>query len=175
MRVLNRVLTVTLGLAAVATGMLMVVETVRALAGQAPLLVAWPTWVDRLRMTTFADLSTRTALALVGTMAFGLLVAELRPWRKERLLLGQDESVTWWVRRQSLEQHLARRVAAAAPAGVARVRLAPRRGLLDAAIVVSGAPTIEPQVQHAATSALDRLGLDGPRRISVIIRTQRVV
>lgn len=175
MRFVNRVLTVMLGLAALAAGVLMVVESGGALFGKAPLLVAWPAGLHRLQTTTFADPWTRTTLALAGTMAFGLLFAELRPWRKERLLLDRADSVAWWVQRRSLEQFLARQVAAVAPGVDARVRLSPRRGRLDAAIGVSGTPAIEPLVQQAANSALNRLGLDGPRRIAVVIRRpQRV-
>ena len=108
MRAFNRVLSLLLGLALLAGGLLVAAEVAAALLDRGELVIPARRWADELRATTFAD--ARVVFGVVAAVGLVLFVAEARRWPTQRVPLADDQQRSWWLLRRSLEQHLGRAV-----------------------------------------------------------------
>jgi hypothetical protein len=167
-RAFNRVLSLLLGLALIAGGLLMVVEVVTAFVGDTP----WPIRVDRwaatLRQQTFADTLPRVVFLAAAAVGLVLLVAEARPWPKRSLALTSDDQRSWWLHRRSAERQVARAVRSGTSATAAKVRLRPRGRTWRLRVGVTASPEARPDIEERARAAVQRLG--GPQDAPVRVR-----
>ncbi|HTE69402.1 MAG TPA: alkaline shock response membrane anchor protein AmaP, partial [Actinomycetes bacterium] len=95
MRAFNRVLSLLLGLALLAGGLLVAAEVAAALLDRGQLVIPARRWADALRATTFAD--ARVVFAVVAAVGLVLFVAEARRWPKRRIPLADDQQRSWWL------------------------------------------------------------------------------
>jgi hypothetical protein len=70
--------------------------------------------------TTVANHTVLITAIAAGVVGLLLLLAELRPWKPDRLLAGRAETTPWWLSRRSVERRTAT-MAVAVP-GVSRAR-----------------------------------------------------
>src|SRR3954471_3693112 len=107
MRAFNRLLSLLLGLALIAGGVLAIGELLAAVFGQEPLLVPAARWADALRRNTVSGSVPLIVFGVVAAVALILLVLEARPWPKRRIAWATDDHGAWWLRRRSIEDHIA--------------------------------------------------------------------
>jgi hypothetical protein len=169
MRAFNRVLSLLLGLALLAGGLLVAAEVAAALLDRGELVIPARRWADALRATTFAD--ARVVFAVVAAVGLVLFVAEARRWPKQRVPLADDQQRSWWLLRRSLEQHLGRAVTTGTGATGARARVRPQRRRLRVRLDADVAPTARPAVEQRAAQVLDQL--IGPDRSRIRVRIRR--
>ena len=89
MRAFNRVLSLLLGLALLAGGLLVAAEVASALLDRGELAIPARRWADELRATTFAD--ARVVFGVIAAVGLVLLVAEARRWPTRRIPLADDQ------------------------------------------------------------------------------------
>jgi hypothetical protein len=166
MRAFNRVLSLLLGLALLAGGLLVAAEVAAALLDRGELVIPTRRWADALRATTFAD--ARVVFGVVAAVGLVLFVAEARRWPKQRVPLADDQQRSWWLLRRSLEQHLGRAVTTGTGATGARARVRPQRRRLRVRLDADVAPTARPAVEQRAAQVLDQL--IGPDRSQIRVR-----
>lgn len=169
MRAFNRVLSLLLGLALLAGGLLVAAEVAAALLDRGELVIPTRRWADALRATTFAD--ARVVFAVVAAVGLVLFVAEARRWPKQRVPLADDQQRSWWLLRRSLEQHLGRAVTTGTGATGARARVRPQRRRLRVRLDADVAPTARPAVEQHAAQVLEQL--IGPDRSQIRVRIRR--
>jgi hypothetical protein len=169
MRAFNRVLSLLLGLALLAGGLLVAAEVAAALLDRGELVIPARRWAEELRATTFAD--ARVVFGVVAAVGLVLLVAEARRWPKQRVPLADDQQRSWWLLRRSLEQHLGRAVTTGTGATGARARVRPQRRRLRVRLDADVAPTARPAVEQRAAQVLDQL--IGPDRSRIRVRIRR--
>ena len=125
MRAFNRVLSLLLGLALIACGLLVVVEVITAFVRDTPWPIRVDQWAATLRQQTFADTIPRIVFLATAAVGLVLLVAEARPWPKRTLTLTSDGQRSWGLHRRSAERQIARAVRSGTSATAAKVRLHP--------------------------------------------------
>jgi hypothetical protein len=167
-RAFNRVLSLLLGLALIAGGLLMVVEVMTAFVRDTP----WPIRVDRwaatLRQQTFADTVPRVVFLAAAAAGLILLVAEVRPRPKRSLALTADDQRSWWLHRRSAERQVARAIRSGTSATTAKARLRPRGSSWRLRVGVTASPEARPDIEQRARAAVQRLG--GPQDVPVRVR-----
>ena len=169
MRAFNRVLSLLLGLALLAGGLLVAAEVAAALLDRGELVIPARRWAEELRATTFAD--ARVVFGVVAAVGLVLFVAEARRWPTQRVPLADDQQRSWWLLRRSLEQHLGRAVTTGTAATGARARVRPQRRRLRVRLDADVAPTAKPAVEQRAAQVLDQL--IGPDRSQIRVRIRR--
>ena len=170
MRAFNRVLSLLLGLALLAGGLLVATEVAAALLDRGELVIPTRRWADELRATTFAD--ARVVFGVIAAVGLVLFIAETRPWPKRRIPLADDQQRSWWVLRRSLEQQLGRAVTTGTAATGARARVRSRRRRLRVRVDADVARTAKPAVEQSAASMLEQLV--GPDRSQIRVRIRHL-
>ena len=165
MRAFNRILSLLLGLALIAGGLLVVVEVVTAFVRDTPWPIRVDQWAATLRQQTFADTIPRIVFLAAAAVGLLLLVAEARPWPKRSLNLTSDGQRSWWLHRRSAERQIARAVRSGTSATAAKVRLRPSWRLR---VGVTASPEARPDIEQRARAAIQRLG--GPQDAPVRVR-----
>jgi hypothetical protein len=171
MRAFNRVLSLLLGLALLAGGLLVAAEVAAGLLGRGALVIPARRWADALRATTFTDPAARVVFAVVAVVGLVLFVVEARRWPKRRVPLADDQQRAWWLLRRSLEQHLGRAVTTGTGATGARARVRPQRRRLRVRLDADVAPAARPAVEQHAAKVLEQL--IGPDRSQIRVRIRR--
>lgn len=177
MRVVNRLLSLLLGLALLGGGLLLAAEAA---------LVEWdgrtrslPTddWYDALTTTRLGDDVVVWSAIGIALGALALLVAELRACPPRRLPLEEELGPgRWWVARRSAQRVLARHAEVAGDVHSARTRAALRRGRWRIRVRARARHAgTAPEVRAAVQAALDRLHVPEPVRVQVHLREQRKV
>lgn len=170
MRIADRVLSLLLGLALAAAGVLTLVNIVLAERGMS----WWPhalwTWARRLGTTPRSDMSVRVTAAVVLAAGILLLVSQLRPWAPAELPVAAGDG-TWKIRRRSAEHHLASSAEAipGANATGARVRTAKERW--NAVVTVDAQSDQQGQIEDAVRAAMTAIG--APEGSTSRVRLQR--
>jgi hypothetical protein len=170
MRAFNRVLSLLLGLALLAGGLLVAAEVAAALLDRGALVIPTRRWADELRETTFAD--AQVVFGVIAAVGLVLFVAEVRRWPKRRISLAGDQQRSWWVLRRSLEQQLGRAVTTGTAATGARARVRSRRRRLRVRVDADAARTAKPAVEQSAASMLEQLV--GPDRSQIRVRIRHL-
>jgi hypothetical protein len=170
MRAFNRVLSLLLGLALLAGGLLVAAEVTAALLDRGELVIPARRWVEELRATTFAD--AQIVFGVVAAVGLVLFVAEARRWPKRRIPLADDQQRSWWLLRRSLEQYLGRAVTTGTGATGAKARVRPRRRRLRVRLDADVTPTAKPAVEQRAAMVLEELV--GPDRSQIRVRIRRM-
>jgi hypothetical protein len=167
-RAFNRVLSLLLGLALIAGGLLMVVEVVTAFVRDTPWPIRVDQWAATLRQQAFADTLPRVVFLAAAAVGLVLLVAEARPWPKRGLALTTDDQRSWWLHRRSAERQVARAVRSGTSATAAKVRLRPRGRTWRLRVGVTASPEARPGIEQQVRAAVQRLG--GPQDAPVRVR-----
>jgi hypothetical protein len=170
MRAFNRVLSLLLGLALLAGGLLVAAEVASVLLDRGELAIPARRWADELRVTTFAD--AQVVFGVIAAVGLVLFVAEARRWPTRRIPLADDQQRAWWVLRRSLEQQLGRAVTTGTAATGARARVRSRRRRLRVRLDADVARTAKPAVEQRAANVLEQLV--GPDRSQVRVRIRRL-
>jgi hypothetical protein len=176
MRNLNRVASGILGLALLAAGLLLTVETLVVSFRDRPWLLPLDTWHKSLTTTTLSSpwvLGISIVLGLVGAT---IVLAELIPWRPQRVRVdgaARGTGTRWRVARRTVEQRAAR--AAGTVGGVARAsaRVRGREGRWRVDVHALGDPDIRDEVGRAVRRDLDRLGADSGVPLKVALERPR--
>lgn len=173
MRIVNRIASTILALVLIAGGLLIVVQTIGALASR-----PWPipaSWRATLQSTTISDrtvLVTSIVVGLVGLIAF---VAQLLPRRQQRLPAAVEgtavDAPTWWVSRRSVERRSSD--AAAQGAGVQHARVMVRGRPQQWQVRISGeaAPHHYDAAEQSVRDELAALGAPPDVTVSRSLRT----
>jgi hypothetical protein len=167
-RAFNRVLSLLLGLALIAGGLLIVVEVVTAFVRDTPWPIRVDQWAATLRQQAFADTLPRVVFLAAAAVGLVLLVAEARPWPKRGLALTTDDQRSWWLHRRSAERQVARAVRSGTSATAAKVRLRPRGRTWRLRVGVTASPEARPGIEQQVRAAVQRLG--GPQDAPVRVR-----
>ena len=173
MRAFNRFLSLLLGVALVAGGALAIAELLAAVLGRQPLVVPAAEWADALRGATVSDTVALVVAGAVAVVALVLLVVEARPWPRRRIAWATDDTGAWWLRRRSIEDHIAYAVVDATSATGAEVILRAGRRRWLAEVLADAAPAARPAIQQRAEQALARLAGERPARVEVRLRRAR--
>ena len=173
MRGFNRLLSLLLGLALVAGGAIAIGEVLATAFKQDPLLVPAARWADALRRHTVSDTVPLLVFGVVAAVALVLFIAEARPWAKRRIAWATDDRGSWWLRRRSIEDHIAHAVVDATSATGAEVILRAGRRRWLAEVLADAAPAARPAIQQRAEQALARLAGERPARVEVRLRRAR--
>jgi hypothetical protein len=168
MRALNRLLSLLLAMALISGGLLVAAEAAAALVGQPPLLVPAAQWAADLRGRSFANQDMQLVLSGVAVVGLMLFVAEVWPWPKRLVALGQDEHGFWWLHRRSAEKQVRRIINRATIATKTRVRLQPRQAAWNLQIDATAASEARGDIEQRARALLAQLG--GPQTTSVTVR-----
>jgi hypothetical protein len=121
-RIANRLAAILLALILIAGGLLVVVQTVSALAGQGwPIPESWWTDVSSMAVSDNRVLTTSVIVALVGLIA---LIGQFIRRRPRRLPATRPDGQIWWLSRRSVERRSAD--AATYRAGVQHARVSVR-------------------------------------------------
>ena len=172
-RTFNRLLSLLLGAALVAGGVLALTETAAAVFGQGPLVVPAARWADEVRQQTFSEAVVVTVFAAVAVVGLVLLIAEVSPWPKRRVAWAKDAPGAWWLLRRSVEQHVARSVIRNTSATGAHVIFRPRRRRWSVEVQADAAPAARPAIAEQARQALAALAGDRPVSVDVFLRRPR--
>jgi hypothetical protein len=170
MRAFNRVLSLLLGLALLAGGLLVAAEVAAALLDRGEFVIPARRWAEELRATTFTD--ARVVFGVVAAVGLVLFVAEARRWPKRRIPLADDQRRSWWVLRRSLERQLGRAVTTGTAATGAKARVRSRRRRIRVRLDADVARTAKPAVEQRAASVLEQLV--GPDRSQIRVRIRRL-
>lgn len=172
MRVVNRLLTLVVGLVLVVTGIVAAVEVVLAGVGDRFVLLPGQTWLHALNTTEWSALPVVVAFAVILVAGLVLLIAEVRRWPESTVGITAPDGSAWRVQRKSLEARIARVVTA----GVACRRVSAamghgRRGWhLDVSAVSSVSGQVGDEVERVARQELSGLGGPDPDRVRVKVR-----
>lgn len=176
MRVVNRVLSLLLGIILLGGGLLLVVEAVLAAAGQDSWLLPADDWYQFFTETTLGDqvvLIVALAVALLGLI---LLIAELRPWPPTRLPVHLETADgRWWITRRAAERRLAGAAETVSGAAGARARLRTRRDRWKVGVRVEAREDAQQEVEQAVQHTLARLGSPPDSSLQVRLVTPRRV
>jgi hypothetical protein len=170
MRAFNRLLSLLLGLALLAGGLLVAAEVGAALLDRGQLVIPARRWAGELRATTFAD--ARVVFGVIAAIGLVLFIAEARRWPKRRIRLADDQQRSWWVLRRSLERQLGRAVTTGTAATGARARVRSRRWRLRVRVDADVARAAKPAVEQRAANVLEQLV--GPGRSQIRVRIRRL-
>jgi hypothetical protein len=176
MRMVNRLLSLLLGLGLVAAGLVALVELAAFALRVEPVLVPVERWLGALRSTVFGE---RGVLLVCGGTALAgllLLLAQVWPRRARRARLSGSEHGVWWLERSGAEQAIRRAVLQGTHATWAHARLRPRARRWRVAVEVGTPPVVgvealRPEVEHRTRAALARLG--APRTSVLRVFLQR--
>jgi hypothetical protein len=173
MRVINRLLSLLLGLALVCGGLLVAAEAMATALGAGPFGIPVSHWAALLEHRRFQD-----AWAVVGfgvTTAVGavLLLMEVWPWRPLRVSIGVDEPISWWLSRRSVEVELRRTTLGAAPASHVMASVRPHRRRWEVRVRAAAPTDVRRAIVEAAQADLARLGAPENSRLRVRLRRPR--
>jgi hypothetical protein len=166
MRVFNRLFLLVVGVALALAGVLVVIEAVSAWAGSGFVGAPVGQWLSTFKATPWSAPIVIAISAAVAVAGFILLLAEVRPQRKRHAEFATS-SGHWLLLRRSTEGHLQRRLRAAVPVDVVKVRLSPRSLRWRLKVRARAAPSAKPDLQSAAREELGRLHAPGSSTVQV--------
>ena len=174
MKLLNRVLSVLLGLALVVLGVVVPVEVVHAALNRSGhLLVPYGPVADFLREHAWSSAPVLAILAAAAVVGLLLVLAQLKPRRPGLLAMDtDDDSVTVGIARRSLGRALG--AAASDVDGVteARGRLRRSRATVVAVSPLRDVSGLEERVRDRVQGSLDDLRLVTPPALKVRLRQE---
>lgn len=171
MRIVNRLLAVTVALGLAVGGALVAVEIGLAALGAGPWVLPWDDWYATARSDGWDSPGARSvfvALVLAGVAILVLQTARPRP-RSVALGPGQGPA---GIARRSLERAVA--AEAGAEEGVTGARVTIRRGRMTVRTTTRRTQgDLRPGIEEAARTRLRRLGLDEQVAVSVHVDRRR--
>jgi hypothetical protein len=173
MRVVNRMLSLLLGLGLVCGGLLVAAEATATALGAGPFGIPVSHWAALLEHRRLQDAWAVVGFTVATAVGAVLLLIEVWPWRPQRVAIGVDGPTSWWLSRRSVEMELRRATLDATPAShvMASVRLHRRRWEVR---VRAAAPTdAHRAVTEAAQADLARLGAPENSHLRVRLRRPR--
>lgn len=166
----NRLASLLLGLVVAAVGVLIGLEAVMVLRGDAPMLLPLSGWYRQLRELTFGDgvvLAVAIGLAVLGLV---LLIVQLRPWRPVRVPVTVDED--WYVQRRGAERGVVQAVDGVYGVTQAKVRVGKR---WRCRVWAAGDAGSRSEVTAVVTDELERMSAPDDHRIRVRMSRPRRV
>jgi hypothetical protein len=173
MRVVNRLLSLLLGLALVCGGLLVAAEAMATALGAGPFGIPVNHWAALLEHRRLQDAWAVVGFGVATAVGAVLLLVEVWPWRPQRVAIGVDGPTSWWLSRRYVEMELRRATLDATPAShvMASVRLHRRRWEVR---VRAAAPTdARRAIAEAAQADLARLGAPENSHLRVRVRRPR--
>ncbi len=165
MPLLNRLLSLLLGLALVLVGVWAIAMSVVDATGATGLPPAYVSVTQAVQTGTRAlsqlPLSSPIVLALcVGLLLVGalLLLAEAQPRPPSRVRLDQEPGITWWADRASIERGLSDTLVARTAAASARTRLRSDKSSWHVSIDAAAPAESRAEVDAQARGVLSKLG-----------------
>ena len=174
MKTVNRLLTLVVSVALIASGVVLAVEVVGALFGSQPVLVDWRGAYQAGRTHSWSSNPVRILASVVGAVGLLLLLAQLKPRRISRLAVSSDDPYTdAAVTRAGVRGALRRAAENVDGISAAKVKLGRRR-----ATVVASTRADQPRLRQdltadVHTAVIDRLtSLELTRPLQVHARVQ---
>jgi hypothetical protein len=169
----NRLLSLLLGLALVGGGLLVAAEAMATALGAGPFGLPVSHWATLLEHRRLQDAWAVAGFAVATAVGAVLLLVEVWPWRPLRVEIGADGPTSWWLSRRSVEMELRRALSAATPAAHLMASLRPHRRRWEVRIRAA-APTVARQaIADAAQADLARLGAPENSHVRVRLRRPR--
>lgn len=171
MRALSRILAGLLALAAVAGGVLLIVEIAVAALERSPWVVPWDRWWRSAQEQPWSSGDTRIVAVILVAAGLIFLIVALSRWRPTRLPLQDEPGVVGGdVRRASLERSLARAAEDLDGVDKATVRLVGSRARVRVDSSRREPGDLGTQVGRRVTERLDALQLAAPPRVATNVR-----
>jgi hypothetical protein len=175
MRLVNRLLSLLLGLVLLGGGSAAIVSTATVLLAPADLQASRRQVLTAIGATISSPLDSEVGWGVsAGLVVAGvlLLAFELRPRPPRHLQLGAHGGMTWWLDRQSLERAARRMLTSRIPIHGASIRL---RGDWRITVRAEGDQEARPEIHRELEDLLRRLGRSGGSRLRVRLRQSRRV
>jgi hypothetical protein len=173
MRVINRLLSLLLGLALVGGGLLAAAEATATALGAGPFGIPVSHWATLLEHRRLQDAWTVVGFAVATAIGAVLLLVEVWPWRPLRVEIGVDGPTSWWLSRRSVEMELRRAMLAATPASHLIASLRPHRRRWEVRVRAAAPTDARRAIAEAAQADLARLGAPANSRVRVRLRRPR--
>ncbi|WP_034278550.1 DUF6286 domain-containing protein [Haloechinothrix halophila] len=175
MRAAVRLLSALLGLLIGSAGGLLAAETTWHWyrPQNAPLLLPWPTWRDRLNELTWA--TTEVRLAAAGVAFAGLLILLVALLARVRMIrmVNPATTVTVETTPRSLARAVSHHVRQQENVDTASVTATTRKVRIRVSSSFAPAAELQPQLVAAVTDLLDDLPLSRRPKLSVAVRSTR--
>jgi hypothetical protein len=170
MRRVNRIASGVLGVLLIAAGLLVAVEMVLIAAGRQPAWLPLQRWYQTIGFATLGSRGVLITAILAGLVGLGILVAQLRRWKPDRVLAGSGSGAPWWVSRRSVQRRTAIAAGALAGIGNARADVRGRPQSWRLRLRADGGPDQRDAVQRAVRDELDRLNVSAATAVDVVLR-----
>jgi uncharacterized protein DUF6286 len=181
MRTFNRIASLVLGLALIAGGLLIAVESLLAVYRLGPWLAPVNRWNEALAGTRLADRPIMLVAVVLTLAGLALFLAELRPWPPHRLPAHPTDATTvptvptgWWLLRRPAERLLTREVTGLPGVNTARVRLY-GRDQWTVTVLAEAREESRAEIEKTIDAELAALGAPAPARVRLRLRTPRRV
>jgi hypothetical protein len=173
MRVVNRLLSLLLGLALVCGGLLVAAEAMATALGAGPFGIPVSRWAALLEHRQVQDVWAVAGFAVAIAIGAVLLLVEVWPRRPLRVEIGVDGPTSWWLSRRSVEMELRRAMLAATPASRLTASLRPHRRRWEVRVRAAAPTDARQAIADAAQADLARLGAPEDSHVRVRLRQPR--
>jgi hypothetical protein len=168
-RLFNRLLALTVGVALVAGGVLVIVEGIWTWTNSGFLWIPGNEWLSSFKTTPWSATAVIVISALVAASGLLLFLFELRPQRKRVVIYRTETAGEWLLLRRSTEGRLQRRLSQQVATRSIKARLKPRTGKWSLKVNTRTAPSSRPVIETAARAELALL--HAPEGSEVRIKT----
>jgi hypothetical protein len=168
-RLFNRLLAFTVGVALVAGGVLVIVDGIWTWTNSGFVGIPGQEWLSSFKTTPWSATMVIVISALVAGFGLLLLLFELRPQRKRVITYQTDTAGEWLLLRRSTEGRLRRRLSEQVATGSIKARLKPRAGKWSLKVNARAAPSSRPVIETAARAELALL--HAPEASQVRVKT----
>jgi hypothetical protein len=173
MRVINRLLSLLLGLALVCGGLLVAAEAMATALGAGPFGIPVSHWAALLEHRRIHDAWAVIGFAVTTAAGAVLLLIEVWPWRPLRVAIGVDGPTSWWLSRRSVEMELRRATLGATPASHVMASVRPHRRRWEVRVRAAAPTDARWAITEAAQADLARLGAPENSHLRVRLRRPR--
>lgn len=170
--VVNRLLALIVGLAAIVVAVVVIVEVLAELVGADPVLVDWPAAYAWAQRTTWSDTAVMGVSLLLALVGLALLIGQLWPSQVRRLAVDSPDPATdVSITRRGLARDVTAAVNEVDGVTPQRVKVGRRRINVRAAAARTGTDPValRDTVTRSVGDRLDRLHLRRPPQLAVNI------
>lgn len=171
MRGINRLLGLIVAVGLAVASAIVVVEVVAAELGSNQVIVNWPDWEQRLRVTSWVD--ARPTFFVTGGVAIVVLLVQVLRRRQALLAVTDQDRLRVTVRRRFLERQLTSTVGSIDGVANAQVRWRPKRVLVTADTNRQNPKGLRQAIDDTVESELRRLAIANPPARRTRLRSSR--
>lgn len=169
MRTVNRLISIVLGLAVAAVGVLLAGEAIQLDRSKPSWVLPRHAWAHHLRFLQWDSSAIRLASIVLIVVGAVLFLLQLVPRQRVRFRLESKPGRARWVSRRGVQRRLA--VAVDRDAEVESVKARVRRHKANVRVsIASSSDNPRPRLEHALRSATDELGLTEPLRFRLRVK-----